>query len=101
MGHIINPITYRLGINLFWTSNWVHYYSFRNFSYLFGTDFQFLLLLEWLFFFSFRRKRQRPGLYTCKSWQSFMKEFGSFKIYKTAKAVHLILYIYLETPILP
>lgn len=57
MGHLINPVSLRLGKTIFWQFSWSSFLK-KNFKYLVLQDLQFILFLEWILrlnlFFSLR-----------------------------------------------
>ena len=81
MGHVINPISLRLGLNLFWVSNWVSYYSRLNYSYLFGIDYQIFLIFEWFLYFALKRNVD-PVFFNIGSLREMVSHY---KIYKDSQ----------------
>ena len=47
MGHLINPISLRLGKSVFWKFSWSSFLK-KNYRYLLLQDIQFILFFEWL-----------------------------------------------------
>ena len=48
MGHIINPVTTRLGLNIFWNSRWTLNNNY-NYKYLFKKNIFFFQFINWFF----------------------------------------------------
>ena len=49
MGHLINPISFRLGVTSFWRSNYLHYFlGQKEYSYYFFVDKVLVDFLSWL-----------------------------------------------------
>ena len=92
MGHVINPISLRLGLNLFWVSNWVSYYSRLNYSYLFGIDYQIFLIFEWFLYFALKRNVD-PVFFNIGSLREMVSHY---KIYKDSQQMHIVIYVYFE-----
>lgn len=108
MGHTINPVSLRLGLNIFWGSNWVVLYNRSNFSYLLGTDYQLVLLLEWLLHFTEEKskyyRRLMRGLGKNRSLMLSLnilsklvtRSISKYVIYKDANQMHIKFFLYIE-----
>lgn len=79
MGHLINPISLRLSVNVFWNSSWV---TFNNFNYnnLFKRDYLLFSFLNW-----FINKSK---------FLKFNILISHYKIYRVHNSVYVNLYYY-------
>lgn len=80
MGHLISPVSYRLGISRFWHSLW--FSSFKNFGYI-G-----LLKHDWFLNFFFKR------FFTSKLVLKLGFIYSHFKVIRTLKKVFCIVYLF-------
>jgi len=79
MGHLVNPISFRLSVNSFWSSNWV---LLNNFNYIniFKKDYLLFNYFDWLF--------NRSEIWT----KNLL--YSGYKIYRMYKKIIINVYYY-------
>ena len=79
MGHLVNPISFRLSVNSFWSSNWV---LLNNFNYIniFKKDYLLFNYFDWLF--------NKSEIWT----KNFL--YSGYKIYRMYKKIIVNIYYY-------
>lgn len=79
MGHIINPVSVRLGKTIFWEFSW-SFYQKKNYKYLLIQD---LAISNFLIWFFNLKKIEKIGYI-----------LSNFKLYKNFKKISIFLYLY-------
>jgi hypothetical protein len=82
MGHLVNPLSFRLGITSFWKSNYVSYFNSKyKYSILYFYDKILYSFLEWLFSYrwaaSFFLKKFKKGSIRRIFFRKRLKRIGS------------------------
>ncbi len=88
MGHLINPIKFRLGVNRVWESTW-SFRDFNSFKLLYLDDLKVMEYLRWFFFQKFKYRKIKKWRKNKKAisflrfilWKTFVLYRFLFKIY--------------------